>query len=108
MNKDTKELLLLLEKSDIVEKLKKDKHKLKSELELLKRKYVSSEKANNNLIRANTRLVDENKYLKRDIARIKDVLEYLDYCKEDNRNCRIDTIKDLLVGIKKENLDNTL
>ena len=108
MNKDTKELLLLLEKSDIVEKLKKDKHKLKSELELLKRKYVSSEKANNNLIRANTRLVDENKYLKRDIARIKDVLEYLDYCKEDNRNCRIDIIKDLLVGIKKENLDNTL
>ena len=100
-----KESLELLESN---EKLHKEIIKLKKESEKAKRDYNSEKRANKSLILANTRLVDENRFLKRDVARIKDVLEYIDYCKKTRNICSINKIKDILLGIKKEDLDDTL
>lgn len=92
-----------------IKKLKSQVSKLKRERIKINRMYNSELKANNHLINANTRLQNENKWLKRDLERIPEVLKYIESCKGDVRySCNVKKIKNILRGIKEQNLDNTV
>lgn len=92
--------------SDDIKKLNSQISKLKRELGKVKRDYKIELKNNDTLIFANTRLLDENKWLKRDVERIKNTLKYIDSCKENKDICSVKVIRDMLVGINKEDLDD--
>lgn len=88
-----------------IDKLNLQIHKLKKEIAKVKRDYKIELKNNSTLVFANTRLVHENKYLKRDLARIPKVLKYIDSCKVGESVCSIRKIRDMLVGTDKEDLE---
>ena len=92
--------------SNDINKLNSQISKLKRELGRVKRDYKIELKNNGTLIFANTRLLDENKWLKRDVERIKNTLKYIDSCKENKDICSVKVIRDMLVGINKEDLDD--
>lgn len=93
------------EKDKEIDKLNLKIHKLKREIAKVKRDYKIELKNNSTLVFANTRLVHENKYLKRDLARIPKVLKYIDSCKRGESVCSIRKIRDMLVGTDKEDLE---
>lgn len=85
-----------MKKDDEIKKLKKD-------LRSMKNKYNIELKNNRTLITANTRLVHENKYLKRDLARIPKVLKYIDSCKKEvGYICNFKIIRQMLDGSYKD------
>lgn len=79
--------------------------KLKREIAKVKRDYKIELKNNSTLVFANTRLFDENKWLKRDVERISNTLKYIDSCKKEESVCSIRKIRDMLVGTDKEDLE---
>lgn len=89
-----------------IKSLKIEIAKLKRQLYNLNKQYRGERLANRQILNANTRLFDENKWLKRDVERIKNTLKYIDSCKENKDICSVKVIRDMLVGINKEDLDD--
>lgn len=94
-----------MSKEETVEDLKSKIHNLKKELRRVNQLYGYELSANKHLINANTRLSDDNKWLKRDLKRIPKVLKYIDICKKQEVRCNINKIKDILVGVDSYYID---
>ncbi|MBR3117571.1 MAG: hypothetical protein IKL65_00520 [Bacilli bacterium] len=97
-----------MSKEESIKSLKEDIRKLKRQLYNLNKLYNGEVKTNRNLINANTRLHNENKWLKRDLERIPEVLKYIDFCKKEiGFVCNVKKLREMLTGANKdENLDN--
>lgn len=79
-----------------IDNLKGEIRKLKRELELTRRKYNSELAINSGLIKANTKLATDNKYLKLDLETERLKIISLKQYIEDESNISIDYIKILL------------